>query len=554
MLQQLQIKNYALIEELLFSPSAQFNTITGETGAGKSIMLGALGLLLGNRAETRVLSNAAEKCVVEGIFDISNYKLNQFFSDHDLEYEKLCIIRREILPSGKSRAFINDTPATLDQLKQIGGSLIDIHSQHENLLLNKEEFLFKNIDSFCGTSELQDSYSTQYSSFKKIQKEILDLKAEKENALKELDFKQFQLQELKTLQLVEGETSSLEKKLDLIENIELIKTNLHNVSTILENTDFSVLNAMQEALALLKPLQQLDKEYKSLFTRLEQSFEELKDIQKEADSLNENLDHNAEEAIEVKNRFNAIQQLLQKHRVQNDAELIKIQEELESHFFGFEELDLKIISCEKESELLKQQLSVLADELASKRKNQIPALQNHLIELIKELEIKEGQIEFRNSTSTELSTYGFDHYEFYFSANKGLDLKPIQQVASGGEFSRLMFAIKYLLAEKIEMPTLLFDEIDTGISGEIALKMGNRMKIMAQKHQIIVITHLPQIAAYGNEHYFVYKQHGEIRTTSNIKKLNAAEREIEIAKMIGGENYSESALTSAKELLNKNLN
>jgi len=551
MLQQLQIKNYALIEELLFSPSPQFNTITGETGAGKSIMLGALGLLLGNRAETRVLSNVAEKCVVEGTFDISNYKLQDFFSTHEFEYENLCIIRREILPSGKSRAFINDTPATLDQLKQIGGSLIDIHSQHENLLLNKEEFLFKIIDSFCGTTELQDSYFKQFLAYKKIQREILELKTEKENALKELDFKQFQLQELKALQLTEGETVALEKKLDLIENTELIKSNLHHVSTILESADFSVLNALQEALSLLKPLQTLDKDYKSLYVRLEQSFEELKDIQKEADSLNENLEHNAEEALEVKNRFNAIQQLLQKHRVQDDADLIKIQDELESHFFGFEELDLKIISCEKEAELAKQQLTSLAEELTQKRKNQIPALQNHLVDLIKELEIKEGQIEFRNSISSELLPYGFDHYEFYFSANKGLDLKPIQQVASGGEFSRLMFAIKYLLAEKIEMPTLLFDEIDTGISGEIALKMGNRMKIMAKKHQIIVITHLPQIAAYGNEHYFVYKQHGEIRTTSTIKKLDVNEREIEIAKMIGGEKYSESALTSAKELLIK---
>ncbi len=551
MLKELKIKNYALIEGLNLQPSSHFNTITGETGAGKSILLGALGLLLGNRADVKVLSNENEKCIVEGTFAVGAYQLQAVFEEFDLDYEPDCIIRREIAPNGKSRAFINDSPTTLDVLKNIGNRLVDIHSQHENLLINKDEYIFNIIDSYGEIITDRESFQDTLKDYRKVKRALKLLTDKKEALSEEQDYKQFLFKELETLSLQPGELKILEENLEKIDNTELIKSSLNAVSETLENDQLSVLTGLKDALLQLKNISDISEEYKTLMVRLESCYIELEDINKEALSLNEYTDYDQEEAELSKTRFSEIQNLIKKHNALDEDELISITEKLSSEVYDLENIESDIQEKEKELNLLETELNRLGTILTEARKEICFLLQPELLDIIQNLGMEQAVLEFKQTNISEPNSFGFDQYELLFSANKGVTPQPVQKVASGGEFSRLMFAVKYILAQKTNLPTLLFDEIDTGVSGEIALKMGKMMAKMAKEHQVITITHLPQVAALGDKHFHVYKDHSADKTKSVMRPLSKEERLIELAQMIGGTNYSEAALKSATELMEK---
>lgn len=551
MLKELKIKNYALIEVLNLQPSTHFNTITGETGAGKSILLGALGLLLGNRADTKVLSNEEEKCIVEGIFSIGAYQLQPIFEELDLDYESECIIRREIAPSGKSRAFINDSPTTLDVLKNIGNRLVDIHSQHESLIINKDEYIFNIIDSYGDILADRAAFRNSLKQYKKAKRELKLLTDKKDSLSEEQDYKQFLFKELEALNLQPGELTELEERLEKIDNTELIKSSLNATSEILENDQLSVLGGLKDALLQLKNISDISDEYLQLMERMESCYIELEDIQKETLSLNEYTDYDPEEAEESKTRFSAIQNLIKKHNALDEDELISITQKLSSEVYDVENIESEIQEKEKELNACETELNKLGNILTEARKEICLLLQPELLSIIQNLGMEQAVLEFKQTNLTEATSFGFDQYELLFSANKGITPQPVQKVASGGEFSRLMFAVKYILAQKTNLPTLLFDEIDTGVSGEIALKMGKMMSKIAEEHQVITITHLPQVAALGDKHFHVYKDHSADKTKSVMRPLSKEERLTELAQMIGGTNYSEAALKSATELMEK---
>jgi DNA repair protein RecN (Recombination protein N) len=548
MLTHLTIKNYALIKSLEMKPSRQLNVVTGETGAGKSIMLGALGLLLGNRADTKVLWDTTEKCITEGIFDISSYGLNDLFEEENVDYETLTSIRREISPTGKSRAFINDTPVTLDVMRKIGSRLMDIHSQHETLELGNRIFQLHLIDAYAGNHSIKQEYQSAWNNYVQSKKEYERLEGESAQLTQEADFVNFQLDELVKAGLQEKELQELEAGLQLLEHAEDIKMRFHRIVEQASESEFPIQKSLSDVRTQLQAIASYSEVYAELAARLESVRLEFDDIIHEVKREEQQVEFDPQKIEQVKERLSLIYQLFQKHRVKTISALLELQHSLQQKADKTLNLDALLdaskAALEKASELVNQK----ALQLSKSRQKVFTPLSKQLHQLIKGLGIPDAVFTIEH-TSVQPGADGNDMLELLFSANKGIPPRPLAHVASGGEFSRLMFCVKYLMAEKTKLPTLILDEIDNGVSGEIALQLGKMMKIMARDHQIITITHLPQIAAKGDTHYSVYKDNSADKTVSLIKELNETERVTEIAQMIGGVKPSTLALQNARELI-----
>jgi DNA repair protein RecN (Recombination protein N) len=548
MLRSLSISNYALIDQLLMQPSKGLSMITGETGAGKSIMLGAVGLLLGNRADTKVLLHEDKKCVVEGVFEVKEYGLHSFFEEHELDYEDTCIIRREISPGGKSRSFVNDTPVLLDALKSLGAKLMDVHSQHDTLLLGEGAYQLSLVDAFSQSKPELQTYTSTFYSYRKAKKNFQELKQKALELQKEADFNQFQLDELSALTLVAGEQSELESSQEVLENAEEIKLKINEMLSLFQDEQFGVLQGLGQIQLGMQALERLAHKFKGHRERFQSVLIELKDIVEVLGDEESKVEVDFGKLDEIRERLSRIYQLQKKHGVNSVEELIEIESRLADQVFLFQNLDENLAEAEQAFQKAEKEMLERGRELSKKRQSCFNQFEKALESLLVELGMENARVKFEQK-ETQPSSNGLDEVEILFSANKGGLLQPLKKVASGGEFSRLLFAIKYLMADKMALPTLIFDEIDTGISGEVALQMVRMMKDIAKKHQVICITHLPQVAAKGELHYFVYKDNSTEKTISKIKLLDPNERVQELAKMIAGANPSAYAVESAKELL-----
>lgn len=554
MLQNIHIQNYALIDRLDIEFSQDLNIITGETGAGKSILLGALNLILGQRADTNVLKDNSRSCIVEGLFNISGYNLKTFFDENDIDYYDNTIIRRQISEAGKSRAFINETPVNLNVLKDLGERLIDIHSQHENLLLGNGQFQLKVLDSFASLSETLLEYQEVFKNYNIAKSELDKLKFEADNSRKDFDYLQFQLNELNQAKLKPNELNDLELLQQQLTHASDIKLSLQNVSSILSEETNSVITLLKEAEQNLKRIATFFPESSDFDKRIESCRIELKDIASEVDSKNERVDVDPSQLEQVSARLDMLYSLLQKHRVTSTDELIQLRDEIESKVNLIGNIDFNIESKQKQLNEIMERLNALAVNLSNKRKAIIPSIESSIVELLLQLGIKHAAFKVDIVKSETYLNTGVDKITFLFSANKQIPLQELSKVASGGELSRLMLSLKSLMVKSSGLPTIIFDEIDTGVSGEIADKVGNIIQNMANGMQVINITHLPQIASKGNTHFLVYKDNQSTHSNTQIKLLDKNERVVEIAKMLSGEKLSEAAISNAKELLALNGN
>lgn len=548
MLQSLSIKNYALIDSLELKPSAGLSMITGETGAGKSIMLGAVGLLLGNRADTKVLLHKDQKCIVEGIFEIGAYGLESFFKEAELDFEQTCIIRREISPAGKSRSFVNDTPVLLDTLKVLGFHLMDVHSQHDTLRLGDGAFQLSLVDSFSESKTLLNSYQTCFRNYKIAKKEFEELSQKALEMKKEADFNEFQLNELSALLLKAGEQEELETQLEVLEHSEEIKSKISQILGLLHEEQFGVLQGLEKINQGVSQIHSLAQKFATIHDRFKSVWIELNDLSDSLETESTGMEVDFDHLEELRDRLSKIFQLQKKHGLQTVEELMTLEAALADQVFLAQNIDDQIVQSKAELSLKEKELDSAAKKLTEKRKSGFPKFEKELAKLLIELGMPNAKVQISRSEIAP-GPVGKDSIEFLFTANKGAEPQVLKKVASGGEFSRLLFAIKFIMADKMALPTLIFDEIDTGISGEVALQMVLMMQEIAKKHQVICITHLPQVAGKGETHFFVYKDDSSEKTISKIKKLTREERVKELAKMISGANPSDSAIESAKELL-----
>jgi DNA repair protein RecN (Recombination protein N) len=549
MLSALKIQNYALIQNLNIEIGNGLNIITGETGAGKSILLGALGLILGNRADTTALLNPDTKCVIEGKFLIGKYNLQSFFKANDLDWEDLTILRREITPNGKSRAFINDTPVNLNILKELGEYFVDIHSQHQTLKLASPLFQISLLDAYSGHKHLLEAYSDKFNIYKKLQKDIKFLREKEANAKKEYDFNLFQLNELDQASIQHGELVSLEDEFILQNNAETIKNNLQSATYELLEDENSIINRIANLKKQVSSIANLNPRLQQIFKRLDEILIESKDISSDIDDFQDSVFVDNERLNTVGNRIQVINNLLYKHQLKTEADLINLTESIREKINAKESLSSSIEEIEKELSLSLKELNQQAIIISANRKKQVHALENNLVLLLKQVGIPEAAITIEISEASDLTETGKDVVRILFSANKGSRPMPVGDIASGGEMSRLMLCFKYILADSIFLPTIVFDEIDTGVSGETAIKVGQMIKKLSASHQVICITHLPQVAAIGDHQYVVYKISGKDITVTNIRLLDKEERVEEIAKMIAGHKPSSIAIENAKELL-----
>jgi len=552
MLSHLLIRNYALIQQLEIVPDASLNIITGETGAGKSIMLGALGLLLGNRADSKVLYDPAEKCVIEGSFDVSGYVVEHIFDEEDLDYDRVCVVRREISPSGKSRAFVNDTPVNLETLRRISTQLMDIHSQHDTILLGSNEFQLQIVDTYAQNDALLRAYRTDYQTYRRQQEAYDTLRNEAASMKKEFDYNSFLLDELARANLKPDEQEQLEQELNVLENAEVIRERLQLAAEYLDNPEQSVVAYLKSVVSNLGHINKLSEQFDSLRERAQSSLIELRDLTEEISSELDRVETNESRAEAVRERLNVIYQLQTKHQVKAIADLLAIQDDLEQKVSRVLNLDDALETARAATEAARQRLLESAETLSESRRAVLHPIEAEIGGLLSDLGMPNAALQVQADTGKPTGS-GIDTITFLFSANKGIKLQQLKQVASGGEFSRLMMAIKYILASKRSLPTIVFDEIDTGVSGEIAIKMGNMMRDMAHNHQIIAITHLHQIAAQGAAHYFVYKDHSGNKTVSRVRKLTFEERVQEIAQMIGGKNPTATVISNAREILSQQV-
>jgi DNA repair protein RecN (Recombination protein N) len=549
-LTSLYIKNYALIDEL----NVQFNNgltiITGETGAGKSILLGGLSLVLGKRADLSQVKNKDEKCIIEASFDIANYDLKNRFLDLDLDYDVQTIIRREILPSGKSRAFVNDTPATLDSLSLLSSSLIDIHSQHQTQQLIENEYQFRVIDALADNKALLNDYNTQLQEYKGKQKTLTALKEDKAEMIKEYDYNLFLLNELSDVKLESIRLEDLESQYEQLNNVEIIGEKLANAKAILTLDDQGVIDQLNTLKQELNKISSFGKAYEALAERIASVHIELDDVLLELDDLEEGLSNDPQELERVSEQLQIINNLFHKHTVTQIEDLISIKNELASKVSNTENLDDTIKKTEEELLKLEGNLNKIALDISKKRKAVVPTLTQKLEGMLSELGMPNAKFKFQLTESDSFLSNGKDNLQLLFMANKGSNYNELKKSASGGELSRIMLAIKAILSEYIQLPSIMFDEIDTGVSGEISNKMGDIMKQMSGKMQVFTITHLPQIAAKGNSHFKVFKTDKNNSTHTDLKRLDEEERIVEIAQMLGGVNITESAVAHAKQLLN----
>ena len=548
MLRSLTIKNYALLEALEMKPSESLNIITGETGAGKSIMLGAIGLLLGNRADKKSLYNEEKKCIIEGSFTINKFSLEALFNNEDLDYDPICILRREITPNGKSRAFINDTPVRLETLRSVGNMLVDIHSQHDSLLLSDNTYQLEIIDAYAGNEKELNAYQKSYRRYRQAQSEYERLRAEAARLRQEDDFNRFLLEELEKAALVAGEQVQLEEDLQVMENAGNIQEQLGAGIALLSGDELGVDTLLNQAKQALAKISRYSGKYETLYQRVESCLIELRDVSSEIEDEASLVEFDLERVETVRDRLNKMYQLQKKHHVATVEELLAIQQTLEEKVSKVTHLDDEIAHLKTIQETARTEMMQQAEQLTQSREKVFAKLSQKLVKLLRNLGIPDAAIQVERHPIAPMDN-GQDEIHVLFSANKGIAPQELKGVASGGEFSRLMFCIKYVLAGKTSLPTIIFDEIDTGVSGEIAIKMVGMMKEMSKNHQVIAISHLPQVAAKGDAHYFVYKDNSAAKAVSRIRQLSEEERVVEIAKMIGGNTPSTIAYENAKELL-----
>jgi len=551
MLTHLSVQNYALIDTLEVDFAKGLTIITGETGAGKSILLGALGLVAGNRADVQSLNDKTKKCVIEATFNLKEYKLKDFFSLNDIDYEPLTVIRREINPEGKSRAFINDSPVTLNLLKELTEQLIDIHSQHQTLTINGSEFQLSVVDAYAQHDELLTQYHTNYKTYKILKKQLTELTDKEAQAKKDADYFQFQFNELEDANLKSGDQSNLEQELQTLSNAETIKLNLSKAAYGLSGGELNVLSSLNEIKSSLLSIAKFKPEINELSNRINSAYVELKDIANEIENSESEIIYDASRIEEITARLDTLYRLQQKHQVKEVEELIALKNELSNKLLEFNSLETEIEKTKKQLDTLEKELLVTAKKISANRKNTIPKIEKDTAALLSSLSMPNAQLKIEHTTTDALNNNGLDTINFLFSANKGSDFKEINKVASGGELSRLMLSIKSLIAQLTALPTIIFDEIDTGVSGEVADKMGIIMNKISKNIQVLAITHLPQIAGKGASHLLVYKEDKNNKTYSNIKKLTNEERIYEIAKMLSTGTPTATALKNAEELLKK---
>ncbi len=550
MLTSLSIKNYALIDTLHVNFNDGLSIITGETGAGKSILLGGLSLILGKRADLNSLKDTAQKCIIEAVFDISDYHLKSLFKSEDFDYEQQTIIRREILPSGKSRAFVNDSPVNLSSLQLLGERLIDIHSQHQTLELTSNEFQFQVIDAIAKHDDVLQNYKDELKTYKTLQKELKELLAFQAEAIKEHDYNSFLLNELVEAKLIDGELETLEEEYETLNNIEGIKEKLDEAHQLLSEEEVGALSTLTALKNTFQKLSGFSSKYEDLFNRINSSLIDMDDVFSEVNTFQEHLEVDPNRLETVDSKLKMLHNLMQKHVAANVSELIKIREALEEKVSVTENLDDTIQKKQLEIDSKTTQLNAISKTIHKKRTEIIPKLKEQLESILFSLGMPNAQFKIETTYSNTFFANGKDELSFLFSANKGGHFNELKKAASGGELSRIMLAIKSVLSKYIKLPTIMFDEIDTGVSGEISNKMGDIMLQMSKTMQVFSITHLPQIAAKGHSHFKVYKEDVDNITQTNLVKLNHDERIVEIAQMLGGVEMSSSAIAHAKELLN----
>ena len=549
MIKSLSIKNYALIDAIEIDFNSGFSIITGETGAGKSILMGALSLITGQRADTGVLKDNSKKCIVEGNFLMANYGLTKFFDDNELDYANETILRREISPAGKSRAFINDTPVTLSVLKDLSLQLIDIHSQHQNLNLNLSEFQLKVIDAYAGNNNLLEEYSKVFLEYTELKKQLEKLTTDAIQSKDDFDYLNFQFNELETVNLISGEQEELEEESKTLNNTEEIQRDLAIIHNSLSNENNAVLVNLKEAHQATVRIIPFFNKISQLEARINSAFIDLKDVAEEVEVILGGVEFDPARVEFVNSRLNLIYSLQQKHRLNSIDELLSFKEQLDNKLQNITSFDDRIADFNNKLKIINDKLSKLSDSLSRKRLKSLPKIEKNISEQLEQLGMPDAKFRIIHEKTKDFTQKGTDKINFLFTANKNIEAQNISKVASGGEISRLMLSIKLLLSKSIDLPTIIFDEIDTGVSGEIADKMGNIMKEMSKNMQVLNITHLPQVAAKGDTHYLVFKGENNNISTSGIKMLSGDERLQEIAKMLSGENITKEAVENAKVLL-----
>ena len=550
MLKSLYIRNYVLIDSLDIRFNESFTVITGETGAGKSIILGALGLVLGQRADSKSLKNGTDKCVIEAVFDISEYDLEQFFSEYDMEYDSgSCILRRELFSSGKSRSFVNDSPISLNAIKELGNRLIDIHSQHQNLLLADNRFQLKVVDVMAKNSSLLQQYRNEFSHYQSLKKEWKDLTEKATQAKQDEDYIRFQLEQLENARLLEGEQKDLELELETLSHAEEIKGSLFKITNLLNEEGQGSVQLLKEALSTAEALERYFPKAKDIAERLRMAYIDMNDLASETDTFKEDIEFNPERMQWVSDRLNDLYSLEQKHRVQTVEELISLQGDYTKQLTEIESFDEQIDDLAKQTESSYSELLKQASALSVQRKKAAETIASELVDKLSFLGMPNTRFRIDFVLKNEPDSDGMDDIRFLFSANKSGDLERVAQTASGGEISRLMLCIKAMIAGFTALPAIIFDEVDMGVSGDIADKMGTIMEGLGSKMQVISITHLPQIASKGKEHYFVYKEELPDTTVTQIKRLEKDERIREVARMLSGATLTDASIANAKELL-----
>lgn len=552
MLKQLHIQNYALIDSVNLSLSEGLSVITGETGAGKSILLGAIALLMGARADSKSLYDPEKKCIIEGTFALTNYPhIRQLFEEEGLDFEDPCIIRREINPQGKSRTFVNDSPVTLDSLRKIGQELIDVHSQQDTWWMSHPDFSLELIDSFAQNQSLKSSYTLAFQAYTSAQEHVDNLVKQAASGMQGLDFMQFQFQELESAQLRTDEFEGLEIAVDKGENAEQIHEKLAGLANLLSLDELSIGQQMRLALQHTQSLSKWDPTYEAWKARLDSIWIELKDLSNEVEREAEDFQSDPASLLRQQQRLDLLNRLLQKYQVTDITSLIDMRNQLDDQIARFSNMDEAIAKAKAELATCQATAEKASLALSESRNRVLDPIVVHLTDSLAALGIPNATLAWEN-LQREMRTSGIDKIQLLFSANKGLSPKPFKQVASGGELSRLMLSIKHLLAQKRALPTLILDEIDTGVSGEIAIKIGQMLTQMSQGHQLIAITHLPQIAAAGIAHWYVYKDHAGEKTVSSLRELKGEERVDEIAKMIGGQQGYVELKDNVRKLIQAN--
>ncbi len=554
MLIKLFVRNYALIKELDIDFENGLTIITGETGAGKSILLGALSLILGNRADTSVLLDKNEKCIVEGTFRIEEYELNEFYPSNELDYEAITTLRREINPAGKSRAFINDTPVTVALLKELGERLIDIHSQHQTLMLNDNSFQLTLIDSFAGTTDIKEQYRITYKNYRLLKKEYSGVKEKAEKNKADLEYYRFQLDQLNEARLKGGEQEELEAEQELLGHAEEIKLALSSSSNLFYAEGLSILSMLREVKLNIAKIRAFIPDGETIFARTESSLIEMDDLAAEIEKLSISIEADPERLSFVNDRLDLIYSLIQKHRAANLSELLVKQEEINKLILSIVSSDERLAELES---LLSKEVELLtrtAEDISEIRKSVLPDLELKITDSLKQLGMPNAKFRISISRLHEFSSTGIDQVDFLFSANKQVSPENLAKIASGGELSRVMLSLKSLLTKNINLPTIIFDEIDSGVSGEVADKVGQILAGMGKYMQVINITHLPQVASQGNRHYHVYKDDIDDSTYTRIKLLSPNERILEVARLLSGSEVTETAMQNARELLKARYN